>query len=54
MAGERVEVLEAARWARGIEEVHRRIGVRFYRSEPRRRVLAYLRGLLSPVECKNG
>ena len=47
-------MLETARWARGIEEVHRRIGVRFYRSEPRRRALAYLKGLISPVERKNG
>ena len=54
MVGEREEVLEAARWARGIEEVHRRIGARFYRSEPRRRALAYLKGLISPVERKNG
>ena len=54
MVGEREEVLEAARWARGIEEVHRRIGDRFYRSEPRRRALAYLKGLISPVERKNG
>ena len=47
-------MLEAARWAKGIEEVHRRIGSRFYRSEPRRRALAYVKGLLSPIERKNG
>ena len=54
MDGERVDVLEAGRWAKGIEEVHWRIGARFYRSEPRQRALAYLKGLLSPVERKNG
>ncbi len=54
MVGEREGVLEAARWAWGIEEVQRRIGGRFYRSEPRRRALAYLKGLISPVERKNG
>ena len=54
MVGERVDVMEAARWAWGIEEVHRRIGARFYRSEPRLRALAYLKGLISPVERKNG
>ena len=54
MAGERVDVLEAARWAQGIEEVHRRIGARFYRLEPRRRALDYLKGQISPVERKNG
>ena len=42
MAWDREEVLEAARWARGIEAAHRRIGARFYRSEPRRRALAQL------------
>ena len=54
MAGERVEVLEAAGWTEGIEEVHRRIGARFYRSEPRWRALAYLKGLVSLVERRNG
>ncbi len=49
-----VEVLEVAQWAKGIEDLHRRIGARFYRSEPRWRALAYLKGLLSPVERKNG
>ncbi len=54
MFGEMVEVLEVAQWAKGIEDLHRRIGARFYRSEPRWRALAYLKGLLSPVERKNG
>jgi len=31
-----------------------RIGARFGRVEPRRRALAYLRGLLAPLERKNG
>jgi SRSO17 transposase len=34
--------------------VARRLGPRFARAEARRRVHAYLRGLLSPVERKNG
>ena len=42
------------RWADGIERVHECIAGRFRRPEPRRRALAYLRGLLSPVERKNG
>ena len=50
----RDEVAEVARWADGIEGVHECIAGRFRRPEPRRRVLAYLRGLLSPVERKNG
>ena len=45
---------EVARWAEGIERVHECIAGRFRRPEPRRRVLDYLRGLLSPVERKNG
>ncbi len=45
---------EAGRWARGLEEVVGRIAPRFARAEPRRRASAYLRGLLAPVERKNG
>ena len=51
---DRDEVLEVARWARGIAGVHGCIAERFHRSEPRRRALDYLKGLLSPVERKNG
>ena len=47
-------VAEVARWAVGIEELHECIARRFRRLEPRRRALEYLRGLLSPVERKNG
>ena len=45
---------DAERWAQGLEEVMERIGRRFGRIEPRRRARAYLRGLLSPAERKNG
>ncbi len=50
----RDEVAEVARWAEGIERVHQCIAGRFQRPEPRRRALEYLKGLLSPVERKNG
>ncbi len=40
-------------WAAGLAEVHARIAPRFARSEPRERVLAYVRGLLAPLERKN-
>ena len=50
----RDEVAEVARWAEGIERVHECIAGRFRRPEPRRRALDYLKGLLSPVERKNG
>ena len=42
------------RWGEGIEQVYRCVAGRFRRPEPRRRALDYLRGLLSPVERKNG
>ena len=45
---------EVAAWGRGLGALHARIGARFRRAEPRRRALAYLRGLTSPVERKNG
>ena len=50
----RDEVAEVGRWAGGIERIHECIAGRFRRPEPRRRALAYLQGLLSPVERKNG
>src|SRR4051812_7737603 len=45
---------EAADWARGLDELVERIAPRFCRIEPRRRVRAYLQGLLSPMDRKNG
>ena len=54
MAGHQEEVAEVARWAEGIDRVHECIAGRFRRPEPRRRALDYLKGLLSPVERKNG
>jgi len=46
-------VAEVWAWAAGLAEVHARIAPRFARSEPRERVLAYVRGLLAPLERKN-
>ena len=54
MTGREEELAEVARWAEGIEQVHSCIAGRFRRPEPRRRVLDYLRGLVSSVERKNG
>jgi SRSO17 transposase len=45
---------DAADWARGLDELTERIVPRFRRVEPRRRAVAYLKGLLAPVERKNG
>jgi SRSO17 transposase len=45
---------EVAAWAAGLERMHARIAPHFARREPRERALAYLRGLLGPIERKNG
>jgi SRSO17 transposase len=47
-------VREVADWAGELDTLHARIAPRFERAEPRRRALAYLKALLSPVERKNG
>jgi SRSO17 transposase len=48
------DVSEAEGWARGLDEVMARLAPRFGRVEPRRRASAYPRGLLAPLERKNG
>ena len=40
--------------AAGLEELHARIAPRFARSEPREPMAAFDRGLLAPLERKNG
>ncbi len=50
---ERAGRAEAAEWGADLERLHQRIGRRFARSESRQRALAYLKGLLGPVERKN-
>ena len=45
---------EVVDWAHGLDGLVERIASRFRRVEPRRRVRAYLEGLLCPVERKNG
>jgi SRSO17 transposase len=42
------------RAAEYLEQLHQHIGPRFARTEPRERALIYLRGLLSPVQRRNG
>src|SRR5260370_16187336 len=41
-------------WAQELDALHARIAPRFERVEPRQRSLAYLKGLLSHAERKNG
>ena len=49
-----IDVDEVEGWAAELAALHARIAPRFARPEPRRRALAFLRGLLSPVDRKNG
>jgi SRSO17 transposase len=51
---DQAELEEVAAWAAGLEAMHAQIAERFTRPEPRSRALAYLQGLLSAVERKNG
>ena len=53
-ADEAAAIEEVQEWAAGLGELHAQIAGRFARAEPRRRVLAYLRGLLGNVGRKNG
>jgi SRSO17 transposase len=53
-AGTTAAVAAVEHWADGLAALDARVGRRFARAEPRRRALAYVRGLLSPVERKNG
>jgi SRSO17 transposase len=48
----RLEEIEG--WAQRLDALHARIAPRFERAEPRQRSLAYLKGLLSHAERKNG
>ena len=53
-ADEAADIEEVQAWAAGLDALHVRIAGRFARAEPRRRALAYLRGLLGNVSRKNG
>jgi len=45
---------DVCRWVQSLSRLHARIAPRFARPEPRRRALAYLQGILSDTERKNG
>jgi SRSO17 transposase len=51
--GSAVRPEDVHEWGRQLDEVARRVGARFPRSETRERVRAYLAGLLGPVQRKN-
>src|SRR3954452_10107416 len=50
----RPNATDVCRWAGEVEAVGARLPRLFARSEPRRRAVDYLRGLLSDAERKNG
>ncbi len=52
--GAKVTLAAVAEWEAGLAALHARVAPRFARSEVRRRARGYLRGLLGPVERKNG
>ncbi|MEU4134566.1 IS701 family transposase [Streptomyces wuyuanensis] len=47
-------LVDARLWAGELKALHERFVHRFSRSEPRESTLAYMRGLMSPLERKNG
>jgi hypothetical protein len=53
-AGAKTTLVEVWKWGRELERLHARIAHHFARPEPRRRALAYLKGIVSSVERKNG
>ncbi len=52
--GARTTFVEVWKWGEELERLHARMAPRFARPEPRRRALAYLKGIVSSVERKNG
>jgi SRSO17 transposase len=52
--GAKTTFVQVWRWGQELERLHARIAPRFARPEPRRRALAYLKGIVSSVERKNG
>lgn len=54
LTGTATTTADVCRWVQSLFRLHARIGPRFARSEPRRRVLAYLQGILSDTARKNG
>jgi SRSO17 transposase len=54
MDNQRVEIEQVESWAAELDALMQRIGPRFVRSEARQRARAYLQGLLSPAQRKNG
>ena len=52
--GAQTTFVEVWKWGQELERLHARIAPRFARPQPRRRALAYLKGIVSAIERKNG
>ena len=52
--GAQTTLVEVWKWGQELERLHTRIAPRFARPEPRRRALAYLKGIISSTQRKNG
>jgi SRSO17 transposase len=50
----KVDLETVEKWAEGLEDLKTRIGPRFTRLEPRKRAVAYIKGLMSEIPRKNG
>ncbi len=53
-AGAKTTFGDVWKWGQELEHLHARIAPRFVRPEPRRRALAYLKGIVSATQRKNG
>src|SRR5215471_18151816 len=52
--GAKTTFVEVWRWGQELEHLHARLASRFVRPEPRRRALAFLKGIVSATPRKNG
>ena len=52
--GAQTTFVEVWKWGQELERLHACIAPRFARPEPRRRALAYVKGIVSAIERKNG
>lgn len=48
------DLAEVRLWAGELDVLHKRFAHRFNREEPRQSALAYMRGLIAPLQRKNG
>ena len=53
LVGGKLSLAAVCHWTQALTLLHARIAPHFARPEPRQRALAYLQGLLSPIERKN-